>query len=174
MGATNFFALGTLNAHQVAYFRDIGFSAMVAAMFYSLVSVMSVVGRFGLGALALRFEVRRLAVFSFAVQLCAFIILLVTENLGFLYLYAIFFGVSCGAIVVALPTFVAEYFGSSHYALIMGLILPLGLAAESAGPVVAGAMYDITSTYTFVFILLISVSLLGLACAVFLRSPKPQ
>jgi len=170
--AANFFAIGTVTAHQVAYLKDVGFAPMIAAMVLSLVSGMSIIGRLGFGALALRFEVRRLAIASFAVQLMALAILLTTKNLALIYIYAALFGVSYGALVVALPTFVAGYYGRAYYAQILGMIFPLGVFGEAVGPVLAGAIYDATTTYTLAFALVAAFSSVGLICAILARPPK--
>jgi len=170
--AANFFAIGTVAAHQVAYLKDIGFTPMIAAMALSLVAGMSIVGRLGFGALALRFEVRHLAAASFAVQLIALAILLTTKNLTLIYIYTVLFGISYGALVVALPTFVGGYYGRTHYAQILGLILPLGMVAEAVGPVLAGAIYDATATYTLAFAIVAAFSFVGLVCAILARPPS--
>ena len=170
--AANFFAIGTVMSHQVAYLKDIGFTPMIAAMALSLVSGMSIIGRLGFGALALRFEARHLAIASFAVQLMALAILLTTRNLTLIYIYAALFGISYGALIVALPTFIAGYYGRAYYAQILGMIFPLGTVAEAVGPVLAGAIYDATTTYTLAFALVAVSSSVGLICAILARPPK--
>jgi MFS family permease len=174
IGAANYYAFGTMTAHQIAYLKDIGFSAIIAALLYSLVSGMGIIGRFGFGALALRINMRKLLIISFVMQLSAFIILLTTKSPILIYLYAVLFGISCGAIVTAFPTIVGEYFGRTSFAQIMGFVLPLGILGESIGPIVAGIIYDTTTTYTLAFILVTVVSLLGLICVIFLRSSPPH
>ena len=170
--AANFFAIGTITAHQVAYLKDMGITPMIAAMALSLISGMSIVGRLGFGALALRFEVRRLAIASFAVQLVALAILLTTKNMAFIYIYAALFGISYGALITALPTFVGGYYGRTHYAQILGLIFPLTTVAEAVGPVLAGAIYDATATYTLAFAIVVAFSSVGLVCAILARPPS--
>ena len=170
--AANFFAIGTVTAHQVAYLKDVGFAPMIAAMVLSLVSGMSIIGRLGFGALAVRFEVRQLAVTSFAVQLVALAILLTTRNLTLIYIYAALFGISYGALVTALPTFVGGYYGRTYYAQILGIIFPLSTVAEAVGPVLAGAIYDATTTYTPAFAVVAAISLMGLVSAILTRPPR--
>jgi cyanate permease len=173
IGATNYYAFSTMIAHQIAYLNDIGFSAILAALVFSLLSGMGIMGRLGISVLSLRVSLRKLAIASFVMQLSALGILLATKNPGLIYLYAVLFGISCGAIVVALPAFVGEYFGRARYPQIMSFAFPMCLVAEALGPVVAGAIYDTTTTYTLAFILVTFVSLLGLISAVLLRRPQP-
>ncbi|MDP6585088.1 MAG: MFS transporter, partial [Anaerolineales bacterium] len=172
IGATNYYALGTVIAHQIAYLRDIHFSAMVAALVFSLLSGMSVIGRFGFGVLSLRINLKKLIVASFVMQVSALVLLLMTKNPNLIYLYAVLLGTGSGAIVVSLPTVVGEYFGRTRYPQIMGFIFPIVISAESIGPFIAGVIYDTTTTYTIAFVIIASVSFLGLICAVFLRPPK--
>ena len=172
IGVTNYYAFGTIIAHQVAYLRDIEFSPMDAALVFSLLSGMSVIGRFGFGVLSLRINLKKLVVASFVMQVSALVLLLMTKNPNLIYLYAVLLGIGSGAIIVSLPTVVGEYFGRTHYPQIMGFIFPIVISAESIGPFIAGVIYDTTATYTIAFVIIASVSFLGLICAVFLRPPK--
>jgi len=170
--AANFLAISTVTAHQVAYMTDIGFSPIVAAMALGLVPGMSILGRLGFGLLGVRFEVRHLAIVSFITQVTALVILLTTKTLLLIYIYAALFGISYGALVVALPTFIGAYYGRSHYAQILGLIFPLAIIAEAAGPVMAGAFNDAMGTYIPAFAVITSFSTLGLVCAMLAYPPK--
>ena len=171
--AANFLAIGTVTAHQVAYLKDIGFSPIVAAMALGLVPGMSILGRLGFGLLGVRFEVRHLAIVSFIIQVTALIILLTTKTLFLIYIYAVLFGISYGALVVALPTFIGAYYGRIHYAQILGLIFPLAIIAEAAGPIIAGAINDAMGTYIPAFAIITGFSTVGLICAIFAYPPKP-
>jgi len=102
----------------------------------------------------------------------ALAILLTTKNLALIYIYAALFGISYGALVVAIPTFVAGYYGRAYYAQILVMIFPLGTVAEAVGPVLAGAIYDATTTYTLAFALVAVSSSVGLICAILARPPK--
>jgi MFS family permease len=156
----------------VAYLKDIGFSPIVAAMALGLIPGMSILGRLGFGFLGVRFEVRHLAIASFIIQVTALIILLTTKTLLLIYIYATLFGISYGALVVALPTFIGAYYGRTHYAQILGLIFPLAIVAEAVGPIVAGAINDAMGTYIPAFAIITSFSSIGLLCAILAYPPK--
>lgn len=169
--AANFLAIGTVTAHQVAYLQDMGFSPFVAAMTLSLVPGMSILGRLGFGLLGTRFKVRHLAIASFVGQLIALAILLTTRSLLMIYTYAILFGISYGALVVALPTFIGTYYGRANYAQILGFIFPLAIIAEAIGPIMAGFIHDTMGTYTPAFAIVTGCSAMGLICAILARPP---
>ena len=166
-------AQGTVTAHQVAYLKDIGFSPIAAAMALALVSGMSIFGRLGFGLLGVRFEARHLASVSFLAQVIALVILLTTQSLPLIYTYTVLFGISSGALVVALPAFIGAYYGRVHYTQILGLIFPLTLVAEAAGPVIAGAINDAMGTYMPAFVIITGFSTVGLVCAIFAYPPRP-
>jgi MFS family permease len=171
--AANSLALGTVVGHQVAYLMDRGFSPIVAAMALSLVLGMSMFGRLAFGLLGARFEGKDLAMASLFSQVIALVILLTTKSLPLIYIYAALFGVSCGALIVALPTFIGAYYGRAHYTQILGLLFPLTLIAEAAGPVIAGAINDALATYIPALVIVAVFSTVGLICAVLACPPKP-
>lgn len=170
--AANFLAISTITAHQVAYLKDIGFSPIVASIVLGVIPGMSILGRLGFGLLGVRFEVRYLAIISSITQVIALVILLSTKNLLLIYTYAMLFGISYGALVVALPTFIGAYYGRAHYARILGLIFPLATIAEAAGPIMAGAINDAMGTYTLAFAIITGFSTVGLVCAILAYPPK--
>jgi MFS family permease len=170
--ATNTFALGTMNAHQIAYIQGSGFSPMTAAMTLGIVSISSIVGSIGFGALALRFNIRYLASASFAIKLIALGILLTTKELTFIYVYAVLLGIGNGALVAAMPTFVGAYYGREQYARVLGVIFPFQIIGNASGGTVAGAIYDAAGTYIPAFALAAGLSLMGLVSVFLARPPK--
>jgi MFS family permease len=84
----------------------------------------------------------------------------------------VIFGISSGALIVALPTFIGAYYGRIHYSQILGLIFPLILLTEATGPVIAGAIKDVIGTYIFAFVIITGLSTVGLVCAIFAYPPK--
>ena len=170
--AAQLFAWGTMFGHQVAYVQEVGFSPMIAAMTLSLVSGISIIGRLGFGALALKSNVRYLTFIGFVILLISLSIILTTENLALIYIYAGLFGIGSGALLTALPTLVGKYYGRTNYAVILGVIWAFGITLEAVGPAAAGVIYDLTSEYTAVFWLLVGISLIGMVAAFMAWQPK--
>jgi MFS family permease len=139
LAAAAFFISGTMNAHQIAYLRDLGANPMIAATTLSVVSASIIVGDLVYGALALRFNARYLLVGSFAIQIIALTVLIAANNLSLIYLYAILYGISSGLISTAKPTIIAAYYGRVHFARIMGMIFPVSYVFLAAGPAVVSA-----------------------------------
>ena len=76
--------------------------------------------------------------------------------------------------MIALPAFIGAYYGRTHYAQIMGWLLPFTALFGAAGPVVAGAIYQATHTYLVAFITLIVFTAGGGVCALLARPPRAQ
>jgi MFS family permease len=172
IASSNFLIQGTILGHQIAYLGDLGFSPFIAATTMSVVAGTSILGRLGFGMLGTRFSVRHLAIGSCIMLLASMIILLTARSLTLIYAYAVLNGISSGGLLVALPTFVGSYFGRKHYAQIMGFIFPLSMVVEAVGPLMAGAIYDATGTYTIAFMITTGFCVVGLICAILARKPQ--
>jgi len=170
--AANAFTLGTISTHQVAYVQDIGYAAMTAATTMSVMHALSVIGSVVFGALALRLNIRFLAVAGFAFQLAALLVLLSTQELGLIYVYAVLIGVGNGALMTALPTFIGAYFGRERYAQVLGIVLPFQVVSQGISATVAGAIYDTAGNYIPAFIVAIGCSVLGIIAVFLARRPK--
>lgn len=166
---TSFFAIGTLTAHQVAYLRDLGNSPITAAFTFSIMAGSTLLGRLAFGVLGSRVDMRRLVVAFYCIQLAALTILVIAPSLSLIYAYAVLFGISFGGLTVAAPTLIGAYFGRARFVKILSLVFPLGIAVEALGPIMAGAIYDLTGTYVAAFSVVVILCAAGLAYAISLR-----
>ena len=170
--AASGFVSGTITGHQVAYLRDLGSSPMIAASTLSVVAGSSIIGSLVLGTLAIKLNTRRLLIICFIIRLVSLVILLTTKGIALIYIYAILFGISNGAIGTAMFTIVGTYYGRASFARTLGVVYAFSIALQAAGPAIAGAIYDTTGTYTIAFIVITFVTLIGLICAFLARPPK--
>jgi sugar phosphate permease len=164
-GACNAFVMGTMNVHQVAYLQDIGFSPMMAASAQSVMAGLSIVGSVSFGMLALKIDIRRLAMMGFLSQLLSLVILLTTRQTVLIYLYSILLGLGNGLLFTALPTFVGVYYRREMYARTLGIIFPFFILFQAVAGFMGGVIYDTTSTYTPAFIFIAFCTLVGMAAS---------
>ena len=170
--AANSFSVGTLISHQIAYLQDIGYAPMTAATTLSVMSIFSLIGSLGFGFLALRFNIRHLASIAFIVQIIGLAILLTTKELGLLYVFAIFMGLSTGSLTIAMAMFVGAYYPRERYAQVMGVVFPFQVVPNAVAATIAGLVFDATSSYTPAFITAGCFSLVGLFFTRMVRRPK--
>jgi sugar phosphate permease len=168
----NSITVGAMNAHQIAYLRDIDFTPMTAATTVSVMSIFSIVGSLGFGALALKINIRYLASAGLLFELISIIILLTTRNLTLIFVYSVLIGIGGGALVTAMPTFLGAYYPRERYVQILGLILPFHVMTQAASAVVVGVIHDTTNAYTTAFIIMGACALVGMMCAFLTRPPK--
>jgi len=168
----NAFTMGTINAHQIAYVQDLGFSAMTAATTMSLFSILGLIGSLSFGTLALKINLRYLASAGLICELAGIILLLSTSSLIMVYVYVAFIGLGTGALFAAMPSFIGAYYPREQYARVTGLILPFHVVAQSAIAWGAGKVFDVTGSYMLVFIIIGICVSGGIACAFFSRQPK--
>jgi MFS family permease len=168
----NAFVMGTMNAHQIAYIQDIGFSPMTAATTMSVFSILGLIGSLSFGTLALKINMRYLAGAGLICEFIGIIILLSTKNISLLYVYSCFVGLGTGALFAAMPSFISAYYPREHYARVTGLVLPFHVVAQAVIAWVVGKMFDVTGSYMLAFSIIGICVLGGSICAFLVRQPK--
>lgn len=159
--------------HQIPYFtRTIGISEGLAAGTVTAMTLISLSGRFGMGALADVADKRRVLASSFAV--CGLALLLfatIYEPWQIIYVLPVFaFG--WGGIIPVRPAFQAEYFGMKAFGAIQGLVFTIATLGGLIGPVFAGWMYDETGSYRLAFIILSAGALLAVPLTLSMSQPR--
>jgi MFS family permease len=171
-GAAHGFVGGTITGHLVAYLRDLGTNPMVAASALSVIAGSGIVGSLISGFLAIRVNIRHLIIATFIIRLAALIILLTSQNIAMIYLYAMLFGISTGMQMTAAFIIVGAYYGRATYARVQGMVFAFTVGLQAAGPAIAGAIHDTSHTYMPAFVSLVGVTFVGLVCAYLARPPK--
>ncbi|HEY7248000.1 MAG TPA: MFS transporter [Xanthobacteraceae bacterium] len=87
------------------------------------------------------------------------------------YLSAILFGAGIGGMLTLLPVAWADYFGRANYGAIRGLALSLQVLAQAIGPLLSGALYDWTGSYTLSLRCFTALSAISILAALAARRP---
>jgi cyanate permease len=155
-----------VSLHQAPHLIERGFSPDAAAAIVAFFSLMS-----GVAAMAYGFLPRRLPI-RFAMALTGVLLalgtwLMVTGG----YLAAALFGLGVGGVLTLLPVAWADYFGRANFGAIRGLALSAQVLAQAAGPLLSGALRDLTSDYTVSLHCFAGLSLLSIGAALAARRP---
>lgn len=128
---------------MVAYFKDVGYSAVTAASIPVTVGVLQVFSRLALAPLANRFGMLRVSACCFAIQGIGLLALpLAGLSIPLTLLCVAAFTVGYGVSVVARPSIVADSFGVLNIATILAWMnLPIALS-RAGTPLVASALHD--------------------------------
>jgi len=153
--------------HQVAFAVDLGFPRLLVAWIFGFVGLMSSLGRVGFGVIVDRFGGPPAAILSFACTAGGAFALLALEvwpHDGWLYAYALLFGLGFGARGPIITTMASELFGGRRFGLIWGILNLANGIGGAVGPWFGGAVHDVTGSYRVAFVSSVGFSALGAWC----------
>ncbi len=166
--------VGGVGQHLKLYLRDISFSQENAAYIMSLVLMMSLVGRVGMGWLADIFSRKHVMILIYLMVASAIPLLLLPDFPGRIYIFAVVYGIGLGGDYMIIPLMAGDLFGVRALGRTMGIVLVADGVAESLFPMLVGAMHDANGNYTLAFIVLIGVALTGSVIISFLPKFSTQ
>lgn len=172
-----FFLLGLTEqiaiAHQVYFFRDVGYEPMMAANIYSVFGIFFILGTL-CSFLSDRFGRERVFIPSCLLSAGAISLLFLIRDASHLWmpvLFAACFGLGVGAAGAVFYSAAADLFQGRHFGSILGTIT-LGFSLGGAiGPPLAGFIHDKTNSYFFAFFLILG-SLISAAVLMWLIAPR--
>ncbi len=168
-------AVGGVMQHLKLYLRDQTFSQEGAARILSLVLLSSLAGRVLMGWLADRFSRKHVMLLIYLLVATAIPLLLLPAFPGRIYVFAVLFGIGLGGDYMIIPLMAGDLFGVRALGRVMGIILVADGVAESAFPMLVGALYsEAAKSYALGFSVLIAVALAGAALIAFLPKPRTQ
>jgi MFS family permease len=147
--------------HMVPYLSGIGYSDAAAAIALSLVMLFATFGQPLMGVVSDWIGGRRALALAFGLLALSLAMLLAATQTAILGLFVLVFGLIVAGPIVLAPLVVAESLGVKRYGSLMGLVgfpFTLGLAL---GPLAAGAIYDLTTSYALAFELCAAISIAG-------------
>jgi len=164
------FCVYTIMTHIVLHAIGLGISRIGAANILATIGGLSIVGRIVLGSAADRFGNRQVFIIGFILMAAALFWLVPVKEVWGLYLFAVVFGFAFGGCATSESPLVAGLFGLSSHGLILGVINLLGFTFGAAiGPLIAGYIFDVTSSYQLAFIVCAATGVVSLILTVLLR-----
>lgn len=165
-------ALRMIMVHLVPHATDIGLSAAAAALLVGFIGGSSIVGRIVMGIAQDKIGPKKAFLLCSSLQALSLIWLTQADTVGAFYLFAAIFGFTYGGDVPQLPALIGESFGLRHMGSIYGIItLAVGVGG-SAGPILAGYIFDTSHSYTLAFWIGAIAMFLASLFAFFLKSPQ--
>jgi len=157
--------------HLVAFAQDVGLSRTQGALAVSVIGLCALVGSLSLGPLSDRIGRKGAVALGLVLQVVAFLLFLVAQGLGLLYLGAAAFGLFYGGVATLFPALVGDFFGRRHAGAIAGFFFASSGIFGAWGPMIAGYLRDIAGDYQLAF----ALSALTSFCALllFFVTPRP-
>ncbi len=156
------FCVHAIMVHIVPHAIDMRISAASAASILTIIGGLSIAGRVIMGGVSDRIGNKLALIICFILILIALFWLLAAKELWMLYLFAVVFGFAYGGHVPLVSPIVADLFGLRAHGLILGVVIFVGAIGAAMGPLLAGHVFDITSSYRLAFLACVALSVVGL------------
>ena len=159
---------------MVPFARDLGMPTLVGATAVSALGIAAAVGRLIMGAASDRIGRRPALALVITVQGAAFLGFTAVRGLSSLYLVAVVFGFSSGAVSTLFPAMVGDFFGREQAGSLVGFLFALAGSMAAWGPLMAGVIYDATGVYTWAFLLSAASNGAALVLLALAHPPGPR
>jgi MFS family permease len=168
-------ALSGVFIHFYPYLESKGIEPATAAAAVTTFAFCAAMVKIPWGLLAERFPVRHCLTACYVGCALSLIILINSQSVALVFLYAIVYGVTLGGDMVLKELVWADYFGRTFLGTIRGVTMPANLVSVAGGPLFAAWLRDTTGSYQLPYTLFFAVVLVG-TCVLFLTGPprKPD
>jgi MFS family permease len=165
-----------LTIHIVPHITDIGISATTAAYVLATIGGVNVVGLSLMGFIGDRIGNKTTVVIGFILMSLSALLLIFIREVWLFYLFAVIFGFATTGIAPQRGPLIATMFGIKSHGLIFSTSDSSFMLGAALGPLLAGYIFDSTSSYLAAFIVTAVICLLGLGLIISLnlKVDKPQ
>lgn len=158
--------------HQVAFLQPI-LGRAEAGISVAVLTISAIVGRFVLGALSQRINVRRFTAWSLASQAAALLAMIWTGNSVALYAACAVYGLSAGNLITLPSLVIQREFEAASFGMLIGLSWAISQFTYAFGPGVLGAIRDLSGGYTMPLALCIALKIAA-AILILVRPSMPS
>jgi MFS transporter, OFA family, oxalate/formate antiporter len=161
-----------VSLHQAPYLIERGIDPTIAATIVSTFSLLSAAATVVCGVLPRAMPMRYQLAATGAILTLGIIVMLGVRSAAQGYLAAGVFGFGIGGVLTLLPIAWADYFGRTHFGAIRGIALPAQVLAQAAGPLLSGALRDMTGNYRLALQSFAVLAALSVIAALTARQPR--
>jgi MFS family permease len=163
-----------MSLHQAPHLVEQGIAPTLAASIVSVFSLSAAVSSIGFGLLGDRVPIRLPLALSAGLVGTSSVLMGEVTSAASGFVAAACFGAGIGGLMTLITVAWANYFGRKHFGAIRGATLPVQVIGQAAGPLIAGALYDWSGSYTLAFHVFTGCSAIAVVCALFAVAPKPS
>jgi MFS transporter, OFA family, oxalate/formate antiporter len=161
-----------VSLHQAPYLIERGIDPTIAATIVSTFSALSAAATVVCGVLPRAVPMRYQLAATGAILTLGVVVMLGVRSAAQGYLAASVFGFGIGGVLTLLPIAWADYFGRAHFGAIRGIALPAQVLAQAAGPLLSGALRDLTGNYRLALQSFAALAALSVVAALTARQPR--
>ena len=157
--------------HMVPFLVQEGVAETAAVGAVSVSFLVGAIASLGWGMLSERVSARLLLAGVFLVRGASVALLLVSDTLIEAFAFAVLRGIAEGGLGPVSAILLARYFGRGSLGTIYGLTRAVLVMGFAFGPVLAGAVYDGTDSYTATFIGFFATAMVSVAMVMLTKRP---
>jgi len=137
--------------HVIPYLIDLGIEPTLAASVVTVVTLTSMLGRYGFGWLSDLVNKKWLLFIIYILQPIGIFSLVRVHHVLHLIPFVLAYSTAYGGNTVVKAVITGDYFGRKNYGTIFGAIQGLSTFGSIAGPLIAGLVYDLKGSYSPAF-----------------------
>lgn len=153
--------------HIPAFIQSLGYTAELAAKMVSFYSFVNIFSKVIMGVLFDRFGLRSGVIMGVAGTFGCYVFMLVaavTPNAVLLVVFSFLFGIGLATQSMFAPSLIGGIYGEAQYSIIYGRISVFTLMASGISNPAISAVYDVTHSYMFAWVICIVISVLCGLC----------
>jgi len=164
-------AVTAVVVHLMPYLGSVGFQRSTGGVVAASLPLVSILGRFGFGWLADRFDKRYVLAFTFFIMSAGLAAFSIVRNPGMTVLFLLLFSPGFGGSMVIRGAILREYFGMASFGKLIGIVLGSASIGGIVGPTLAGYAFDHVGTYTVVWLSLSMICALAVVLVLWIKPP---
>jgi MFS family permease len=161
-------------AHAILHLFDKGIPQAVAATAVGTMTLFSVLGRLGAGAIADKIEPRLVWFGGMIVFIAGFLSLMFANSSLMAILFSILAGMGFGSSYVCSAAMVGNYYGVNTFPAIMGIVFPAQMIFGAFAPLLAGIIFDKTQSYMASFAFGLAIMVIGAIAVLLAVTPRHE
>ncbi len=148
------FCVYTVLMHIVQHAIDLGIPSGISAGILSTVGGVSITGRFLMGGAGDKIGEKPALLICLLCLFLALCWLQAVKTLWMFYMFAAVYGFAHGGFFSLVSPLIARFFGTKSHGLLFGIVIFSSTIGGAIGPFMAGYLFDITTSYKIVFLIL--------------------
>lgn len=171
--ALGFFAMSGLIVHLIPAQESIGIGRGAAALTVTMLTLLSLVGRWTGGFLVDYLDERHIMSWGYLFQGIGILILAFASEYWHVILFLVFYAPGFGATVPIRVVMQARFFGRKALGTLMGILATMSTMLTIFAPIYVGWIYDVFESYRLAFITLGITSFATIPLLLINRRPLP-
>ncbi len=169
-----FMVLPGLLLHLIPYLTEQGIDPALGVWVVAVWSASGALGALVAGMLTERYGARRSLAASFVLMASGFGFLLAVNSIQLSLVWGAYMGVLGGGMMTFYQVIFADYYGRESLGAVRGVVWPVQMITNAAGPLSAAVVHDLTGNYRLIFTIFGGLIAIAGLCIFLARPPVKE